>query len=30
VIDLAYRQGLIKTKISVDELFDERTRHLGE
>ena len=30
VIDLAYRQGLIKSKLSVDELFDERTRHLGE
>ena len=30
VIDLAYRQGLIKSKLTVDELFDERTRHLGE
>jgi 4,5-dihydroxyphthalate decarboxylase len=29
VIDLAYRQGLIKTRFEVDELFDERTRHLG-
>ncbi len=30
VIDLAYRQGLIKSKLSVDELFDDRTRYLVE